>query len=575
MPILSNFPSGGGDTSDYATITFYDWDLTPLGSIVVPKGEDVTGRVKAFENTLKATTFDEGSQYYNSDKSKPLTNKKGYSFEGVWLDYNDPTFTHYGNCTSVTSTSTVETIPQPDGVSFAKVDKNLSVKAAYGNNDEINIANGTGMRYTIEILGYGRHGTANTYKIDLRIKRENANGQGVPRLRQAGLRLTYYTEDETPKQTYYPLYLKNVDEQTITIHVSHFFGRVSTGVVDLYGVYNAISGAGGRSATISAYKGTPEEKDGFVFLGTMRGVNDYIASNGAYGTAIQAASMNSLGLNITNPETGKNFGTAILKNNLTSAWRSKNPDWESGNHPLFEDLTWDEMQYAIQNEGELMPEIQSLAETSWEQIAKISNSGLAPTYWAVGDEKDIVVNGETLTIVIMDFNHDVITGGTRKAGITFGLKNLMATTHRMEETDTNTNGFTGSEMYTWLQGELLSSLPEDLQSVLKLVDKKTSAGNQSTTINTDSMKIFLFSEVEVSGTVSHAVEGEGTQYLYFATTANRIKYLANGTGSVHYWWERSPYVYDSSKFCTVHSGGSIPSASSSDIAHGVCFGFCI
>lgn len=357
MPILSNFPSGGRNTNDYATITFHDWDLSPLGSIVVPKGENANAAVAAFENTLKATTFDEGSQYYSSDKSKPLTNKKGYSFEGVWLDYDDETVTQYGTCVEAGSANNTFTLPTPTGVSFANVSQNMFVKAAYGSNDELVIGFASQRVYTIEVIGYGKHGTATTYKIDLRIKRENADGQGVPRLRQAALRVTYRTDDEINKQIIYPFDLKNMDEQVVTIPVSDFFKQVDITVIDIYEVYNAISGTGARSSVTIIEKGTAEEKTGFVFLGTMRAVNDYISSNGAYGQNITLGLLhNILGFATTNPDTGENYGNAtVLKNYLINAWRLKNPEWESENHPPFEDLTWDEMQYAIAHAGALMP----------------------------------------------------------------------------------------------------------------------------------------------------------------------------------------------------------------------------
>lgn len=107
----------------------------------------------------------------------------------------------------------------------------------------------------------------------------------------------------------------------------------------------------------------------------------------------------------------------------------------------------------------------------------------------------------------MGFNHDDLASGG-KAGITFGMKNLMATTRRMNASNTNSGGFTGSEMYSWLQNTLLPTLPSDLQAVLKSVNKKTSAGSQSSTINTNSMKLFLFSEIEIFGSTTYSKAGE-------------------------------------------------------------------
>ncbi len=214
-----------------------------------------------------------------------------------------------------------------------------------------------------------------------------------------------------------------------------------------------------------------------------------------------------------------------------------------------------------------------LSENSWAQIAAVSAAGNAENYWSVGDEIDIVVDGETLTLQIYGFNHDDLTGGG-KAGITFGLKNLMAATRQMNSSNTNAGGFTGSAMYNWLQNTLYPLLPDDLKSAIKAVDKKTSAGQQSTTINTDSMKLFLFSEVECFGTTTYSVAGEGEVYPIFTDSASRIKKLSNGAGSAYSWWERSPNASSSTGFCIVTSSGTANATSASN-SRGVCFGFCI
>ena len=215
----------------------------------------------------------------------------------------------------------------------------------------------------------------------------------------------------------------------------------------------------------------------------------------------------------------------------------------------------------------------TLANNTWAQIAAASEAGVAASTWSVGDTKNITVGGETLTVEIVGFNHDDLASGG-KAGITFGLKNLMANTRQMNSSNTNAGGFTGSDMYDWLQGTLLNSLPSDLRAVLKSVNKKTSAGNQSSTINTNAMKIFLFSEIEIFGSVTYSKSGEGSQYSRFATASSRIKYLSNGSGSASLWLERSPYGANSNHFCVVGGNGSA-NYSYADSSRGVCFGFCV
>ena len=59
----------------------------------------------------------------------------------------------------------------------------------------------------------------------------------------------------------------------------------------------------------------------------------------------------------------------------------------------------------------------------------------------------------------------------------------------------------------------LSQLTSAWQSVVKQVNKLSSAGNQSTTIKTTADKLFLLSEVEIFGSTTYSVSGEGTQWV--------------------------------------------------------------
>ena len=216
-----------------------------------------------------------------------------------------------------------------------------------------------------------------------------------------------------------------------------------------------------------------------------------------------------------------------------------------------------------------------LADNSWKRIAKASEEGIADTIWQIGDEKEITAYGETLTAVIVGFNHDDKTDGSGKAGITFGLKNLMSTTQKMNWSNTNVGGYINSNMHIWLKNTLLPSLPSDLREVIKTVNKRTSVGDYKSTINTDSMEIFLFSEIEVFGTYDNSIYGEGIQYNYFTNPENRIKYQANGSGSAIYWWERSPSNHNNTAFCNVNSDGSANGYNNAIHNGGICFGYCI
>lgn len=222
----------------------------------------------------------------------------------------------------------------------------------------------------------------------------------------------------------------------------------------------------------------------------------------------------------------------------------------------------------------------NFATLSWDIINQLSQEGFADKYFSVGEEKTIdLTTGEEVTLVILGFNHDELTGGG-KAGMTIGMKNLLATKYRMNDTSTNEGGWDESEMRTSTMATLLSQLPSDLQAVIKQVNKKATAGGASTSITTSADKLWLFAEVEIDGTTSAGYADEGEQYEYWKTVkdgtvaADRIKYLSNGSGSASTWWLRSPYVDQSKNFRACYSTGEV-NIEIANYMQGVSFGFCV
>lgn len=223
----------------------------------------------------------------------------------------------------------------------------------------------------------------------------------------------------------------------------------------------------------------------------------------------------------------------------------------------------------------------TFATAEWGDISRIAAEGGAQKYFNVGDEKTIELStGEVITLVILGFNHDDLTSGG-KAPITIGMKNLLATRYHMNSSNINAGGWDNSEMRATTMHTLLEQLPSDLQSVIKQVNKKaTAGGGQSTTIRTSADKLWLFSEVEIDGTKSAGYTDEGEQYEYWKTvkdgktSADRIKYLSNGGGSASFWWLRSPDVGNRNCFRCINSTGSYYINDAVGIC-GVSFGFCI
>ena len=210
---------------------------------------------------------------------------------------------------------------------------------------------------------------------------------------------------------------------------------------------------------------------------------------------------------------------------------------------------------------------------SWAEIAAISEVGEAVNYFAVGDEKKVQIGDEEYTLQIMGFNHDDLADGSGKAGMTLGLKEIMTTARPMNTTGhTNSGGWENSKMRTYLQNNILTNLPSDLQNVIKTINKKTSAGNMSTEIITSQDKLFLFSEIEIFGILTHSASGEGEQYTYYIDGRSKIKYYLSG--SSYLWWSRSPSIENTENFYQVNAAGISRDVGAYN-SRGVVFGLCI
>ena len=127
-------------------------------------------------------------------------------------------------------------------------------------------------------------------------------------------------------------------------------------------------------------------------------------------------------------------------------------------------------------------------------------------------------------------------------------------------------------MRTSTMATLLNQLPAALKNVLKSVNKLSGTGGGSTSgTQTTHDKLFLLSEVEIFGTTTYSVPGEGTQYAYYKAGNSKLKKV---NGSVNYWWERSPYSGSTNYFCRVYTNGSADYNDASN-SNGVSFGFCV
>ena len=212
----------------------------------------------------------------------------------------------------------------------------------------------------------------------------------------------------------------------------------------------------------------------------------------------------------------------------------------------------------------------NLNDTDWADIDICGRLGMAQQFFKVGDSKTVNIGGTNYEVQIIGFNHDdKVSGG--KAAYSFQLVDCLNQTQQMNTSNTNTGGWNGSAMRGRMS-TYKSQLPAALRNVIKTVKKKsgTGGGSSSGTQQTND-DLFLLSEIEIFGTTTYSVAGEGTQYEWYKAGNSRIKKV---NGSANYWWERSPRSGDTTGFCGVGSSGTAGGNAANDRG-GVSFGFCV
>ena len=226
----------------------------------------------------------------------------------------------------------------------------------------------------------------------------------------------------------------------------------------------------------------------------------------------------------------------------------RSPRWFTGIKPLYE---------------------ANFADNTWDQIIAVCQKKIVPPTWKVGDQKAMTIGGTDYLIDIIGINHDTYAAGVT-APLTFQLHDCYADKKYMNNPSTNSGGWTSCAMRSTHLPAILALMPTEVQNGIREVNKLTSAGSQSATINTTADKLFLLSEIEIFGRASNSKSGEGTQYDYYKAGNSKVK---NRTGAAVIWWERSPRASSSAGFCMVDSSGVADHGGASN-AYGVAFCFC-
>ena len=210
------------------------------------------------------------------------------------------------------------------------------------------------------------------------------------------------------------------------------------------------------------------------------------------------------------------------------------------------------------------------AGNDWSKIISACQRGSVPDTWKVGDQKAMTINGKDYLIDIIGKSHDEYADGSGYAPLTFQMHGTYATPYAWNTENDNSCGWINSTIRNTHLPTILLAMPSDVQAAVREVNKKTSAGNASSTIIATADKLFLLSEIEIFGSCTWSFSGEGSQYEYYAAGGSKAKNDGTGTAA---WGERSPNKNNSMLFCAVNGNGE-PNYGWANGAHGVVPAFC-
>lgn len=268
-------------------------------------------------------------------------------------------------------------------------------------------------------------------------------------------------------------------------------------------------------------------------------------------------------------------------------------------------------------------EIVDLPSATPEQIVEMIDGDYSgdiniEDYWSVGQavQLDIAqmatpntgVSGaaawpaQKLTFVAVAFHHhDLATAinGKTKAAVTFQARECLNSTNNYDKNDsayvngdasydTTFTKWSNLPLRTWLNDTFKNALPAAWKNAIKPIKHKMLTAYNTASYEDVTDSVFLPTYPEVFGTAAYTYylggatnSQEGTQWPYYATASNRIKYRNNNGNkgsAATIWWEGSPSSYYNSSYgylwCRVDTGGTASLHNGSG-AYGVAPAFCL
>lgn len=204
-------------------------------------------------------------------------------------------------------------------------------------------------------------------------------------------------------------------------------------------------------------------------------------------------------------------------------------------------------------------------DVTWGSIQDTVNEGGASAFTPGMVVTDTLKDGCEMPFVLVAVNH------YQDDELIFVNKHIFDR-WCMNKRDTNRGGWNASEMRRHANEDILALLPDELAAV---ISPRTIVEVQDDGTKVESVDMLWgLSPMEVDGDWFWANDnGEDKQFPYFIDRANRI--MADGTGAVTYWWERSADISYSYHFYYVSTSGGPYNSGGASSRCGVCLGFTI
>lgn len=214
---------------------------------------------------------------------------------------------------------------------------------------------------------------------------------------------------------------------------------------------------------------------------------------------------------------------------------------------------------------------------NWAAIAASAKDGTYKTKYSVGDLKTVDLGSEGIHLMqLVAFDADDKADGTGKAPMTWVMKDLLPTTHRMNPSKVDgqegtgaLGGYDKTEMKSYLTETILSLFPSDVRNNIVPVTKHQKAYDASGTAFQESTTetLWIPGNKEIFNSTSYDADGSSYSDV-FKDQTSRIK---KRNGSAYSWWLRS--AYSTAIFRGVNSSGSDGNYGAYN-SNGVCPGFC-